>query len=115
MEVEIVGDPEGGHPLWVREAWKGLILPVSSVLAKKGGKTVQVSVFPIGILDDSSLDAKPEYLGFGVLLGDALAVLRAAGKKEAAEYWTNMYLGGRAEGRGDIMTLFFSVDVCRQR
>jgi hypothetical protein len=90
MRLEIVSVPPGEAPLWVRERWVGLLLP----LAQRKGAPVSargsgVLSGPKGLVSSllASLTGKSErQSGFVVEVRPAIETL-AASSPEAADWW----------------------------
>ena len=109
--IRIVGIPPGQAPLWVREKWVGLELPLAPHLQR------QVNVLSSGVLDGS-----PTFLGFlgrlfrgrvsvskgfAVEIGPAIAILETR-HPDAANWWkTNV-----PDLIGSKRSLLFQKDVC---
>ena len=74
--IRIVRTPAGEAPLWVREAWVGIEIPLARIEAQGP---------QFGVCGG---DASPENLrGYEVHGAEAMAALRRAGKKDAADWW----------------------------
>lgn len=77
--IRIVQTPQGDAPLWVREAWIGLEIPV---IGQTDPDTPQFSA--------TGGPATPENIdGYEVHGSDALLALQQAGRAKAADWWRN--------------------------
>lgn len=82
MLIKIISVPEGEAPPEIREAWVGLILPVS-----RG-----TGILPSGAFMRKGVESgqfAPPEKGFAVMSSDAIQVLKLTGKTNAASYWTD--------------------------
>ncbi len=86
VRIRIVKVPAGQAPLWVREAWVGVEIPLVETEQAVSGQQV-------GALGGA---ASPENLqGYEVHGSAALTALCKAGKSEAADWWRmHSALGG---------------------
>lgn len=80
----IVRTPDGEAPLWVREAWVGLILPGRWSNSAKPARGLMTG-------RDRAVEA-----GFHVAWDLAIGTLRRQGHHEAADWWVEHRPGGRA-------------------
>ncbi|MEN9405381.1 MAG: hypothetical protein RLY47_340 [Candidatus Parcubacteria bacterium] len=79
MAIKIISVPAGQAPEEIRRAWVGVVLPT---VGESGPTTPQFGVF-------GGEPAPENQNGYGVLLRDAVEALRAVGKTEAAEWWSD--------------------------
>lgn len=80
MLIKIISVPEGEAPEKIRQAWVGLILPVS----RTSGFGPEGTFLSRGVLSRDFAVVK----GFAVQTSDAIRVLELANKTEAAKWWT---------------------------
>ena len=108
--VEIVAPPTGQAPLWVREGWVGLVVPlaqdslqdVPTVAVSSGGRLGQLAARLLGRTE----------MNRGYLVQSKAAItLLAATNVEAARWWCE-----NAPGliRDDRQMLFFNEAACQR-
>lgn len=72
--IKIIAVPPGQAPEWVREAWIGLTIPLSSTITADG---LQTGIFR----------GKPENVGGYMVSGQAAVDVLKSNNAEAADWW----------------------------
>lgn len=109
-EVQIVSVPPGDAPLWVREKWVGLVLPVAGKYGVTQSTSVSVLVKPtifhhlLAIL----LGRSQKVAGYRVEAKRAVDIL-ATKSPEAAEWWRQNTPAFLERGR----LFVFHAEACR--